>query len=115
MFAKSHTKTGAEDADRILQWLISLYDKDVNTINDRDERNYSYSLQPSYVHFISVLLGYQRKKFGRAAAVRRIEELLVQMDTMYEAGNDKVKPTYQVRKIIYMFIFRSCSPDLNVA
>lgn len=97
LFAKSNTKTAAEDADRILQWLISLYEKDVNSGKVRNEKNNSYSLQPSYVHFISVLIAYQKRSMGRGAAVQRIEELLVQMDAMCQAGNDKVTPTYQVR------------------
>lgn len=95
----------AKDADRILQLLISLSEKEAksnvtNTNEDDEEDPDKYSIQPGLGHFVSVLLAYKNQT--SAAGVKRIEELLVQMEQMFLAGNDQVKPNYQVR---YLFLY----------
>lgn len=101
MMAKGQTPTAAEDADRILQLLIDYSQKEeksnsVTSYNDEEDADaaekYS-SIQPGVGHFVSVLLAYKQR--STIAAVNRMEELLVQMENMFIAGNDQVKPNYQ--------------------
>ena len=132
LFSKSNGRTAAEDADRVLQRLIHLYDdgdeNHGNAVHGKNNENPggirgeqkkhadpqwltidegyqdgSYSLQPGTGHFVSVLLAYQRRGYKAKESIQRIEELLVQMDALYEAGNDKVAPTYQVRRNFICF------------
>jgi hypothetical protein len=100
MFAKRRTKNAAKDADRILQWLISLSEKEAKPNDIKHEEGEDgedpekFSIQPGVGHFVSVLLAYKNQT--SAAGVKRIEELLVQMEQMFISGNDQVKPNYQV-------------------
>ena len=93
MFGKSKTATGAENADRILQLFIDLYEKEKQLEKKDEER---FSLEPGTGHFVSVLLAYQKRRINVSLAVQRIEDLLIQMDRMHGAGNDKIQPNYQV-------------------
>jgi hypothetical protein len=97
MFGKSMAASGAEDSDRILQLLIGLYEKEKQIDEKMDEEDVEkFSLQPGVGHFVSVLLAYQKRRMNSPSAVQRIEELLVQMDRIHQAGNDLVRPNYQV-------------------
>jgi len=93
MFGKSKTATGAEDADRILQMFIGLYEKEKQSVKKDEEK---FSLEPGTGHFVSVLLAYQKRRLNVSSAVQRMEELLLQMETLHGTGNDKIQPNYQV-------------------
>ena len=51
-------------------------------------------LEPNVEHFITVLRGYGRTR-NKKVAVARMEELLVEMEKLHEAGLP-VKPTFKV-------------------
>lgn len=91
LFATSPSKNNAKDADRILQRLIEFHEKETlkgNLLSTEEEMD--YSTEPGTGHFVSCLLAYQRRQ-----DIQRIEELLFQMESLYQAGNDKVKPDYR--------------------
>lgn len=115
MFAKRKTKNAAKDADRILQWLISLSEKEAkpNDIKHEEECDgedpEKFSIQPGVGHFVSVLLAYKNQT--SAAGVKRIEELLVQMEQMFISGNDQVKPNYQCFVIYLDALAKANKPE----
>jgi len=123
IFGKSMAASGAEDSDRILQLLIGLYEKEKQLDEKTDEEDVEkFSLQPGVGHFVSVLLAYQKRRMNSPSAVQRIEELLVQMDRIHQAGNDLVRPNYQVRRHVFfqfhfLGLYRICShiePSFNL-
>lgn len=98
IFAKSHSHDGAVEADKILHWLIELYEKEKvkQQLPNKHIDNRSYQmLQPTEEHFKSVFFGYARRANKRKAC-SRIRELLVEMERLSEAGLTEVKPTYKV-------------------
>mmetsp|Transcript_12102 Transcript_12102/g.22648 ORF Transcript_12102/g.22648 Transcript_12102/m.22648 type:complete len:897 (+) Transcript_12102:266-2956(+) len=113
MFAKRNTANAAKDADRILQMLISLAEKEaktnVSTYEEDAEDSEKYSIQPGVGHFVSVLLAYKNQT--SAAGVKRIEELLVQMEQLFIAGNDQVKPNYQCFVIYLDALAKANNPE----
>jgi hypothetical protein len=99
ILARSKSHHGAADADRVLHWLIDLYEnesqKNQHSNKSMQESELYQVLQPTVDHFITVLLGYGRSR-NKKKACARIEELLVEMERLHEAGLNGVKPTYQV-------------------
>ena len=82
--------------------MLRLYEKESNDAgaadDDREHPEISAAaeddLKPSVDHFLTVLLAYSAPRIRGAAEIA--QSLLMQMETMYQAGNDDVKPTYRV-------------------
>jgi len=96
LHARSRSKNGAQNADRLLQWLINSQKKvsmELNT-NDLNTDDSEYNFDPSNdivtAHFLTVMLAYSRRRSNDAAP--NVERLLMQMENMYQAGNQNVKP-----------------------
>ena len=87
--------------------MLRLYEKvsnDAGAAADDDDREHPEisaaaedDLKPSVDHFLTVLFAYSAPRIRGAAEIA--QSLLMQMETMYQAGNDDVKPTYRVRYI----------------
>lgn len=112
LFALSKSPNAAKDADKILQFQISLYENekiDANICDSADiKEKTKYSLAPGVPHFVSVLLAYSNSK--QAGAVQRIEELLMQMERLDDAGVPDMKPTYQCFVIYLNALSKSRDP-----
>ncbi len=79
----------------MLHCFIDSYQKDIQLqINENELEEYPI-LQPKVDHFITVFLGYGRRR-DKKRACDRIGELLVEMEQLHETGLSQVRPTYQV-------------------
>jgi len=94
LHANSSSYKGAQNAERILQWMLGLYEKDLNSVDGKMyHATAGDALKPSAEHFLAVLFSYSNRRIRGAS--EKAQRLLVQMEQMYQAGNDDVKPTYQ--------------------
>ena len=105
ILAKSRSVEGAAEADRILHWFLESYQKDVqsSTIDEEQLRLYPIG-QPKVDHYITVFLGYGRRRDKRKA-FHRIGELLVEMEQLHDTGLVHLKPNYQVRFFVNVIVF----------
>lgn len=113
LFATSKSPHAAKDADRILQWQISLYENEniettvIEGTNEKEQLK--YTLAPGVPHFVSVILAYSNSK--QRGSAERIAELLMDMERLQEAGNPQLKPTYQCFVIYLNALSKSRDPD----
>ena len=87
LHAKSKAFNGAQNAERILQWMVGLHEK-------RRQNSSQNSVRPTYVHFLTVMIAYTKRRVKGAA--EKVERLLVQMEDLYQLGNEEVKPNLKV-------------------
>jgi len=109
LYTKNNAYEGAQNAERILQWLIGLYEKELNSFNDEGNGTSTEYLKPSILHFMTVLLAYSSRRI-RGAAVKA-QKLLVQMENLYQAGNEDLKPTYKCFIICLDILVKSNEKD----
>ena len=75
--------------------MISLNENDKFTKNEiMDTENNREMLKPNSIHFNTVMAAYNKHRVKGAA--KKVQSLLVQMEKLYEAGNDKLKPDMKV-------------------
>ncbi len=93
----------AQKADEILQTMLNFHKREreresLREIEIPEGEQDKYSLEASRVHFISVLSAYAKtaSSANGAEALKRMEELLIQMETLCETGtlSSSVKPNY---------------------
>lgn len=113
LFATSKSPHAAKDADRILQWQLSLYENEHTeraTADVIDEKEHQkYTLAPGVPHFVSVILAYSHSK--QRGAAERIAELLMEMERLQENGNPQLKPSYQCFVIYLNALSKSRHPE----
>lgn len=113
LFATSKSPNAAQDADRILQWQLSLHENEDTEAASRDgvdeKEHNKYTLAPGVPHFVSVILAYSNSK--QRGAAERIAELLMEMERLQEAGNPQLKPSYQCFVIYLNALSKSRDPD----
>ena len=106
IFLESRLEDAAVDADRILCWLIKLaheqkaVQQSTQTMKG-DTEKYPF-LFPNKGNFKSVFLNYLKRK-DKHLAIRRIEELLLEMETLSEAGFTDCQPTYEVSLMLLIY------------
>lgn len=94
LHANSNSYKGAQNAERILQWMLSLYEKELNSSHLKGQSvTTADTLKPSVGHFLGVFLAYSSRRIRGAS--EKAKGLLVYMEKLYQAGNDDLKPTYQ--------------------
>lgn len=99
LFAKSKSREGANDANRILQWQIGLYEKaKLYSNNAASSPKLDALLCPGSGHFITVMDAYSKR---RGDSVEKVKELLVQREQLYESGESRLKPDYR-SYVIYL-------------
>jgi len=105
----SQPAVAGRESDRILQWMIDFREKETKKEHERHEDKeiaQKYSLEPTTSHFITVLLAHSKSaKNGGTVSLKRMEELLMQMETL------DLQPTYQCFVIYLNALSKSRIPD----
>lgn len=100
ILSNSQSKDGANEAYRILRWLVDFYEKESHKSQsplsgEGDKQSYPV-LRPTIGHFMTVFLAFSKRQNVNLAC-QRIAELLIEIQRLNDAGLSGFQPNYQVR------------------
>ncbi len=101
ILSNSQSKDGANEAYRILRWLVDFYEKESmkyqSPLSGNGDKKSSYPvLQPTIGHFMTVFLAFSKRQNVNLTC-QRIAELLMEIQRLNDSGLSGFQPNYQVR------------------